>query len=271
MRRVVFNQKGGVGKSSITVNLAAVSALQGKKTLVVDLDTQGNSTHYLLGRSARELQNTVADLFQQTVSFNLFDKEPFDFVHETPFPNLFVMPSSPELEHLEGKLESRYKIYKLREALDSLSEDFDQILIDTPPALNFYTRSALIAAQECIIPFDCDDFSRQALYTLLDTLQEIREDHNPELNVAGIVANQFQARAKLPQQLLEELIAEGLPVFATRLSASVKMRESHQQCKPLIYMAPNHALAQQFAQLYKEISRKRPVRKPKAKSRSRAY
>lgn len=257
MRRVIFNQKGGVGKSSITANLAAISAYQGVKTLVVDLDTQANSTKYLLGKPASELENTVADLFQQTVSFNLFDKEPFDFVHETPYPNLFMMPSSPELEHLEGKLESRYKIYKLKEALEELEQDFDLIFIDTPPSLNFYTRSALIAAQRCIVPFDCDDFSRQALYTLLETIREIREDHNAELIIEGIVANQFQPRARLPQQLLDELIAEGLPLFSTRLSSSVKMRESHQQSKPLIHMAASHKLTQQFVDLLKEINGKK--------------
>lgn len=266
MRRVIFNQKGGVGKSSITANLAAISAAQGIKTLVVDLDTQANSTHYLLGRPAAELENTVADLFNQTVSFNLFDKEPFDFVHETPYPNLFILPASPELEHLENKLESRYKIYKLKEALQKLEEDFEQILIDTPPALNFYTRSALIAAQKCLVPFDCDDFSRQALYTLLQTVKEIREDHNGELEIEGIVANQFQPRARLPQQLLLELQQEGLPLLATRLTASVKMRESHQQSKPLIHMAASHKLTQQYIALFGELCGSKSKRRRAAKT-----
>ncbi len=264
MRRVVFNQKGGVGKSSITANLAAISASQGIKTLVVDLDTQANCTHYLLGQLDQELENTVADLFEQTVSFNLFAKEPFDFVHETPYPNLFIIPSSPKLEHLESKLESRYKIYKLRDALVELEQDFEQIYIDTPPALNFYTRSALIAAQSCLVPFDCDDFSRQALYTLFNTVKEIKEDHNEELAVEGIVANQFQPRAKLPRQLLEELIEEGLPLLQARLSASVKMRESHQQAKPLIHMAASHKLTGQFVELHQEINGDKKAARKKA-------
>ncbi len=264
MRRVIFNQKGGVGKSSITANLAAISASQGMKTLVIDLDTQANCTHYLLGKPEVELENTVADLFEQTVSFNLFAKEPFDFVHETPYPNLFIIPSSPKLEHLESKLESRYKIYKLRDALEQLEQDFEQIYIDTPPALNFYTRSALIAVQRCLVPFDCDDFSRQALYTLFGTIQEIKEDHNEELFVEGIVANQFQPRARLPKQLLDELIAEGLPLLSVHLSASVKMRESHQQSKPLIHMAASHKLTQQFVDLHREINEKKRGAKKKA-------
>jgi len=223
MRRVIFNQKGGVGKSSIASNLAAISANAGKRTLVIDLDTQGNTTHYLLGEPSQGLEDTLADFFNQSLSFTLYPKSTIEFVHESPYPNLFVMPASPELEHIETKLESRYKIYKLRDALNKLEDEFDEIYIDTPPAMNFYTRSALIASQRCLVPFDCDDFSRQALYTLLGTIQEIREDHNDELEIEGIVANQFQARARLPQQLLDELKAEKLPVLPVTLSSSVKM------------------------------------------------
>jgi len=265
MRRVIFNQKGGVGKSSITSNLAAISADKGIKTLVIDLDTQGNTTQYLLGRPLNEVENTIADFFEQTVAFSLFAKEPFDFVHETRFPNLFVMPASQNLEHLESKLESRYKIYKLKEALVKLEEDFDAIYIDTPPALNFYSRSALIAAEKCLIPFDCDEFSRQALYTLLGSLQEIRDDHNATLELEGIVANQFQPRARLPQQLLTELLAEDLPLLPVYLSASVKMRESHQQSKPLIHMAASHKLTQQYLQLFEHLNPVKTGAKSKVK------
>lgn len=253
MRRVVFNQKGGVGKSSITCNLAAISAARGLRTLVVDLDPQGNSTHYLLGTPARELKDTVADLLEQTVAFTVFNRRPDEFVHATPFDNLFVLPSSPELDFLERKLEAKHKIYKLREALKKLEESFDAIYIDTAPALNFYTRSALIAAQRCLIPFDCDDFSRQALYGILEEIRELQEDHNEDLVVEGIVANQFQPRATLPKRLVSELEEEGLPVLPVRLSSSVKMKESHQLRKPLIHMAPGHALTRQYEDLYRVL------------------
>jgi len=250
MRRVVFNQKGGVGKSTITCNLAAISAYQGKRTLVVDLDPQGNSTHYLLGRSGEELENTLADFFDQTLNFKLNPKETPEFVTATPFDNLFVMPSHPGLEDLQGKLESRYKIYKLRDALDELDEDYDLIYIDTPPALNFYTRSALIAANSCLIPFDCDDFSRRALYSLMENVQEIRADHNRDLRVDGIVVNQFQARANLPQKVVQELIDEGLPVLSPYLSSSVRIKESHEQSKPMIHLDPRHKLTLEFVTLH---------------------
>lgn len=253
MRRVVFNQKGGVGKSTITCNLAAIAASAGRRTLVVDLDPQGNSTHYLLGRDGGELPVSLADFFDQTLNFKLNPRSTEEFVIGSPFPNLDVMPSHPMLEELQGKLESRYKIFKLREALDELAESYDMIFIDTPPALNFYTRSALIAAERCLIPFDCDDFSRRALYSLMDNVQEIRADHNRGLEVEGIVVNQFQPRASLPQKVVQELVEEGLPVLQPYLSASVKIKESHEQAKPMIHLDPRHKLAQEFVALFERL------------------
>jgi chromosome partitioning protein len=239
---VVFNQKGGVGKSTITCNLAAISASQGLRTLVIDLDPQGNSTSYLLGGQVEVGQPTVAGYFEHTLGYSFRRAPVTDFVLGSPFENLDVMASSPALDELVVKLESRQKIYKLREALKELGETYDRIYIDTAPALNFYTRSALIGATGCLIPFDCDSFSRQALYALMESVNEIRADHNPELQVDGIVVNQFQARANLPQRMVTELIEEGLPVLQPYLPSSVRIRESHEQCKPMIYLDPSHRI-----------------------------
>lgn len=249
MRRVVFNQKGGVGKSTITCNLAAIAASEGQRTLVVDLDPQGNTTQYLMGPDAEALEPTLADFFDELLSFRLYPRQPAEFIHETPFPGLDLLPAHRELDDLQGKLESRYKIYKLREALAALT-DYDRIYIDTPPALNFYTRSALIAADRCLIPFDCDDFSRRALYELIDSVREIQQDHNAELRVEGIVVNQFQSQARLPRSVVEELVAEGHPVLEPYLSSSVKVRESHQQARPLIHLAPRHKLTREYQALH---------------------
>ncbi|HLX00805.1 MAG TPA: ParA family protein [Trinickia sp.] len=253
MRRVVFNQKGGVGKSTIVCNLAAISAVEGLRTLVIDLDAQGNSSQYLLGARASEANPNVATFFETALAFSFKPVDVASFVHPTPFDNLDVMPAHPDLDSLHGKLESRYKIYKLRDALNELDEIYDAIYIDTPPALNFYTRSALIAVERCLIPFDCDDFSRRALYALLDNVKEIQQDHNAALEVEGIVINQFQPRASLPQQLVDELVSEGLPVLDSRLSSSVKIRESHQHAKPMIHLEPKHKLAQEYLALHREL------------------
>jgi chromosome partitioning protein len=256
MRRVVFNHKGGVGKSTIACNLAAVSANAGARVLVVDLDPQGNSTQYLLGKHGRELEPTLAGFFEQVLSFPLRPKKPDEFVHGTLFERLDVLPSHPILAQQQDKLESRYKIFKLREALAELDKQYDFIYVDTPPALNFFTRSALIAADRCLIPFDCDNFSRQALYALLEDIAEIRADHNAGLVVEGIVVNQFLPRARLPQKMVQELIAEGLPVLEPYLSSSVKIRESHECAKPLVYLAPKHKLTQEFVALYSALEEK---------------
>ncbi|MGK9066076.1 ParA family protein [Stutzerimonas chloritidismutans] len=250
MRRVVFNQKGGVGKSSIASNLAAVSAAQGYRTLLIDLDAQANSSHYLTGLSGDALPTGMADYFKQILTGGLGGKKARPPISETRFDNLHLIGATPELADLQSKLEAKHKINKLRKLLLTLSEEYERIYVDTPPALNFYTVSALIACDRCLIPFDCDSFSRQALYSLLDEIEELQEDHNEALEVEGIVVNQFQPRAALPQQMIDELIAEGLPVLPVHLMSSVRMRESHQACTPLIHFDPRHKLSQQFVELH---------------------
>ena len=256
MRRVIFNQKGGVGKSTITCNLAAISAFEGKRTLVIDLDIQGNSTQYLLGQKVSESDKTIALFFKDCLSLSLFgsgSNSGLDAaIHETPFPNLFIIPSHPDLDPLQGRLESRFKIFKLKEALEKL-EGFDAIYMDTPPILNFYSQSALIAAEKCLIPFDCDTFAREALYTLMQAVAEVKADHNQNLQIEGIIVNQFQKQANLPRQLVDELVAEGLPVLSSMISPSVKVRESHTASQPLVHYVPNHKLSDEYRALYAEL------------------
>ena len=256
MRRVVFNQKGGVGKSTITCNLAAIAALQGQRTLLVDLDAQGNSSRYLLGAGTDDEAPGSAEFFESTLKFSMRAPNMAEFIVGTPWECLHLMRAGPALDELHSKLESRYKIYKLRDALVELSTSYDQIWIDTPPALNFYTRSALIAAERCLIPFDCDDFSRRALYGLMESVTEIQADHNADLAVEGIVINQFQPRASLPQRTVQELIDEGLPVLQPYLSASVKIKESHELARPMVHLDPRHKLTLEFVALYEALAAK---------------
>ena len=254
--RVVFNQKGGVGKSSITVNLAAISAHQGLKTLVIDLDPQANSSQYLLGEDATysadkpALEPNIENYFEEVLgtqqSKGLLgnaigsilknrSKGLDSYVHQSPFKNLDVIPASPSLGALAYALESKHKIYKLRDALQQLSGKYERVFIDTPPAFNFFTLSALIASDRVLIPFDCDVFSKRALQTLIENVIETQDDHNDGLEIEGIVVNQFQAQAKLPREVVQQLKDEGLPVLNSMLPPSVLMKESHHKNQPLIH------------------------------------
>ncbi|ENW27174.1 ParA family protein [Acinetobacter lwoffii] len=272
--RVVFNQKGGVGKSSITVNLAAISAHQGLKTLLIDLDPQANSSQYVLGDDATyssdkpalepNIENYFEDVLGNQQSKGLLgnaigsilksrSKGLESYVHQSSFKHLDVIPASPTLSALTHALESKHKIYKLRDALQQLSGHYDRVFIDTPPAFNFFTLSALIAANRVLIPFDCDVFSKRALQTLIENVIETQDDHNEGLEIEGIVVNQFQAQAKLPREVVQQLKDEGLPVLDSMLPPSILMKESHQKNQPLIHLATDHKLTQAYQSLFNEI------------------
>ncbi len=267
--RVVFNKKGGVGKTTITCNLAAMSAVAGKKTLVVDLDPQANATQYLLSElyddtcsSGRTIMDFFKTSLDSTSAFgfspffqhlNKIEDKPGSFIHETVFDNLFIIPSHPDLYEIETQLVNKHKIYKLKELIESFSE-FDAVYIDTPPAMNFFSLSALIASSHCLIPFDCDTFSKDAIFDVGQHISDIQNDHNSDLVIEGVVVNQFMARANHPKQIVSGLIEEGVPVLSTKLSSSVKIRESHHSSIPLVFLSPEHKLTLEFQALYDEIS-----------------
>jgi chromosome partitioning protein len=251
MRRVVFNQKGGVGKTSITCNIAAAFAAAGMKTLVVDLDAQGNTSHYLLCEGAIG-GRTVTDFFESTVStLKLFGQSLGDCLYRSDYKNLWVIPADARLAEIQPKLEARYKIFKLSQALDDLIAEhkFDAVFIDTPPALNFYSMSALMASDRVLVPFDCDAFSASAVQHVAEIVQEVALDHRPQLAIEGIIINHFQAQANHHKNAIESIGKLGFPLLQPYLSPSVVMRESHAARVPLVYYKPAHKLSQEFKAL----------------------
>ena len=256
LKRVIFNRKGGVGKSTITCNLACIAANKGKKVLVIDLDPQANSTSYL-GHDGKDDVVGIAEYLESTITRNYRKLNADDFIRKTDYDNLFLISASGSLTDIESKLEAKHKIYKLRSFLESFNDRFDEVYIDTPPALNFYTLSALIAADRCLIPFDCSAFARDAMFDLVYELEEIIEDHNPELYIEGVVVNQFVTRANLPKQAVAELQEAGFNVLEPYLSSSIKVKESHALNRPMIYLEPRHKVSEQFIELYKKLNRKK--------------
>lgn len=248
MKRVVFTNKGGVGKTSIACNLAAISAAEGYRTLLIDLDAQANATGYLTGLAPDEAPSGIADFFRQTL-FPAAGRKPQVNIQPTRFANLDLITGSPELAELQPKLEAKFKIRKLGKLLERLDGDYERIYLDTPPGFGFYSLSALLAADRCLVPFDCDSFSVTAIDRLLEELADITEDHDRAAAVEGIVVNQH-TRASLPEMLIGQLVERGLPVLPVRLMSSVKMKESHHAHRPLIDLDPQHKLTRQFVELF---------------------
>ncbi len=189
----------------------------GYRTLVIDLDVQGNTTHYLVGEIDGEAfpaeAQGVAGLFKQTVGSRKMRKNPDSFVWETPYENLYLMPSSPVLSRWRRSWSRATRFTSCATPWKSSTVSTTGCISIPRPNFNFYSKSALIAADSVLMPFDCDSFARQSLYSLMDNIAELQEDHNPDLEVEGIVINQFNSQARLPGELVAELEEEGYPVF----------------------------------------------------------
>jgi chromosome partitioning protein len=230
----VANQKGGVAKTTTSVNLAAALALRGHRTLIIDVDPQSNATTGV-GIDHRTVAGSSYDLMTGDATLS-------DVVLPTGIPELFCVPASLDLAGAEVELVGFLaREHKLAEALArSDGNGYDLIFLDCPPSLGLITINALVAAQDLIVPVQCEYYALEGLGQLLNTAERVRRSLNPELRIAGVLLTMYDARTKLSSQVSDEVRAHfGDLVFKTVVPRSVRLSEAPSFGEPVVTLDPS--------------------------------
>jgi len=243
----VFNQKGGVGKTTTNINVSAGLAEQGYKVLTIDIDPQGNTTSGL-GIQKNELTKTIYNVLLGEISIN-------DIKLKTPMKNLELIPSNMNLAGAEIELlEVEKREYVLGNALKKINKDYDYIFIDCPPAVNILTLNALTAADSVLVPIQCEYYALEGLTHLISTIKLVQKKLNPNLYIEGILFTMYDARTNLSLQVVEEVKKYfSKEIYTTLIPRNVRLGEAPSHGLPIMMYDEKSKGSESYRLLVAEI------------------
>jgi len=251
----IVNQKGGVGKTTTSINLAAALSKLGKQVLLIDIDPQGNASTGL-GVSRRQRDKTIYHVLTEGLAID-------EAVRPTGFEGLFIVPSHIDLSAAEmeiGNADGRTIL--LRNGLKASAHNFDYVLIDCPPALNLLTINALTASRSVIVPLQCEFFALEGLSQLLQTIEMAKANINPDLAIDGVMLTMYDKRNRLSAQVAEDVRKHlGRAVFNTMIPRNVRIAEAPSFGQPVLIYDPHCAGSHAYMALAKEMLEKHKNRK----------
>ncbi|SDY89311.1 chromosome segregation ATPase [Proteiniborus ethanoligenes] len=243
----IFNQKGGVGKTTTNVNLSACLASLGEKILVIDIDPQGNTTSGF-GINKEEISFSIYDVLINGLNIK-------EAIIDTKLENLFIVPSKTELAGAEIELTDREnRELKLKESLIDIINEFDFVFIDCPPSLGLLTINALVAANSVVIPIQCEYYALEGVSQLMNTIKLVKNSLNPELDIEGVVLSMFDGRTNLSIQVVDEVkkYFRG-KVYTSIIPRNVRLAEAPSHGLSIIEYDPKSKGAEAYMELAREF------------------